>query len=259
MKKSVLLSVVLAVLACSVLAAPALASGPQKKTSKPAKGPAIDPSATEFFKRMSDSLAAAKSFSFQARTMTEEVAGNGQFVDIFMMSKVQMVRPNMLKVEETGEPRTTTVYYDGSNLTFVDPTLKHYAVTSEPGNVDQLIVALSEKYGAALPMANFLFSDVHAKMMQGVTGGSVIGVATVNDEKCYHLAFTEPSADWQVWVTTDKRALPMRLSIIYKNVAGNPRVDVELWDWKMDNNINSDEFTFKPTDEYTKITHLPAK
>ena len=256
MTKSVLRCAAFATLVCVALVTPALGSGPQKKAAAKTN---IDPSATELLKRMSDALAAAKSFSFQARTMSEEPAGNGQFVDIFTVAKVEMVRPNMLKVEEAGEARTTTVYYDGSSLTFVDPTKKLYAVTAEPGTVDQLVKALSDKYGAALPMTNFLFSDVAGTMSEGVTGGSVIGVAQVGDEKCYHLAFTEPAADWQVWITTDKRAVPMRLSINYKTIKGNPRVIVELWDWKTDKDIDAKEFAFTPSDDYTKIAHLPGR
>jgi hypothetical protein len=67
----------------------------------------------------------------------------------------------------------------------------------------------------------------------------------INGHTYHQLAFTEPSADWQLWVEPGKTPLPRRVEIVYKTQPGAPRVSIDLSEWNFSPNVNASMFTFQ--------------
>lgn len=103
---------------------------------------------------------------------------------------------------------------------------------------------LKDKLETHTPLRPFLSSDPYAILPDGLEGAYVVGFENVGNERFMHLAFTEPDADWQLWLSGPNEVLPRRMAITYKNVPGQPRVDIEFSNWRLNAAIPSDAFAF---------------
>jgi hypothetical protein len=206
--------------------------------------PALEPVAMQALKTMSDQLRAAKSFTFTARIMREEPATDGQMLDFFKHINVAVERPNRMRLEVKSDTSDVTLWYDGKNVTMMPAREKMYTTLPAPGGIDGAIAALKSKTQAHLPLLPFLESDPYKILVDGVTDADEVGIVNVNGQQLLHLAYREPDADWQLWVTGPNPVLPHRLAIIYKNIQGQPRVNVEFTDWKLNPQLPKQTFLF---------------
>jgi hypothetical protein len=69
------------------------------------------------------------------------------------------------------------------------------------------------------------------------------------DEPVQQLAFAEPDAEWQLWVTGGDKPRVVRLQVVDKTKAYLPRYTVQFVDWNLNATPGADTFTFnKPSD-----------
>lgn len=206
--------------------------------------PDLEPVAMQALKTMSDQLRTAKSFTFTARIMREEPATDGQMLDFFKHIDVDIERPNRMRLEVKSDTSDVTLWYDGNNITMMPTREKMYTTLAAPGGIDDALDVLKSKMQAHLPLLPFLRSDPYKFMSEGLTDADEVGIVNVNGQQLLHLAYREPDADWQLWVTGPNPVLPHRLAIIYKNIPGQPRVNVEFSNWQINPKIPKQTFLF---------------
>lgn len=210
--------------------------------------PPLEPAAMDTLKRMGDLLKGAKSFTFTYQSIHEQAAQTGQMVTFIHLSRATIVRPNKLRLEVTGDVRNSILTYDGKTVTFLDPAQKFYSQLDAPGNIDDTLTLLMNRFQTSFPVAGVMFADPFEKMKDGLKTAVDLGVAKVDGVDCRHLLFGEDDADWQVWVEAGKQPLPRRLSVVYKNAPGAPRVLAAFSDWKINPAVPAARFSFvKPT------------
>ena len=217
------------------------------------EAPSLEPAAMDTLKRMSDLLKNAKSFTFTYRSAHEQVAQTGQMVDFIHLSRVTLVRPNRLRIEVAGDIRNSVLTYDGKIVTFLDPTQKFYSQLDAPGSIDETLTLLMDKFQTSFPVAGVMFADPYEKMKDGLKTAIDLGVTKVDGVDCRHLLFGEDETDWQVWVEAGKQPLPRRLSIVYKNTPGAPRVLAAFSDWKINPAVPAARFAFVKPSGATKV------
>jgi hypothetical protein len=198
--------------------------------------------ALDLLKRMSDKLAAAKSFTFRSRSTIEAPGGTGQFLNFFAQSEVALVRPNKLEAKVRGDAPPFDFFYDGSKMTVYAPTEKLYATTEAPKTIDAMLPFAVEKAGILLPFDDVLYSDPYAVMTKDLTSAFYAGFSTIQGERCEHLAFASPGIQWQIWIN-DKTALPCLLMGEMLDVQGAPRFAVEYSDWKLNPKLSHERFS----------------
>lgn len=231
-----------------------VASIPQTPASPtPPPVPAIEPAASERFKAMSDLLKSAGSFTFKATTGREMPSSSGQLLDFFSVSQIAMSRPNKIHVDTKGDLHNASLWYDGKTVTIYSTKSSFYGQTEAPATVDETVLMLMDRFQTPLPVAGVLLKDPYAKMMEGVTTLFDAGMAEVDGVACRHLAFSEPEADWQIWIEEGAKPLPRRLAITYKKVEGAPRVVTTMSDWNLSPAIAAGEFTFAPPAGAVKV------
>jgi len=209
----------------------------------PAPAPIIEQSALDHLKAMSDKLAAAKSFTYHARSTLEAPAKTGQFLTHFIESEVALQRPNKLRSSVTGDLPHYQFYYDGATVSALDGQKGLYATSKAPGTIDEMLPFVMEKAGIDFPSADFLMSNPYAELTKGLTHAIVVGHAMVNGTPCEHFAYMSPAANWEVWI--DANSLPRRLATTYKSVVNFPRHQVEYLDWNLKPKLNASQFVFK--------------
>jgi len=204
----------------------------------------VEPLVRQALKTMSDQLRAATSFSFRARIMREEPGTNGQMLEFFRHVNVEVQRPNKMHLEVRSDTSKTNLWYDGKNVTMMPESAKIYTVIPAPPSIDAALAMLKEKLDVHSPLRPFLSSDPYAMLTDGIETGNEVGVVNVDDEQFLHLAFTEPDADWQLWLSGPNQVLPRRMAIIFKKEEGQPRVDVEFSNWNLNAQIPASAFVF---------------
>jgi len=252
------------VLAATLLAlAPArsLAQGTAAKPAPPAPGPTpappppLEPAALDRLKAMSDMLKAAPRFTFKSVTdrETPSASTSGQMLDFVSVSRISVERPNKVRVDTTGDRFAASLWYDGKTLTIFSEKSSFYAQVPAPATIDEAVQMLLERLDTPLPIAGFLLADPSAKMMGGVKTAFDAGSPLLEGSSCRHFAFSEPDADWQLWIEDGAKPLPRRLAVTYKTVPGSPRVLALLSDWNLSPTIPADAFTFTPPAGATKV------
>ena len=226
------------------------ASSPSKPAPKPmatpAPPPALEPAALERLKAMSDLLKGARSFTFKVVTDREQPSVNGQLLNFFTESRVEISRPNLVRVKTQGDRLSASLWYDGKTVTIYSEKSSFYGEAAAPATIDETLQMLMERFQMPLPIAGFLVQDPYARMMDGVKTAFDAGVAPVDGVACLHLAFSEEEADWQVWIEQGAKPLPRRIAVTYKKVPGAPRIVAALSDWNLAPAIPTGEFTFVP-------------
>jgi len=223
--------------------------GQKNETQKAATD--VDPLALQIVKAATDPLKEAKAYSFRALVSRDLLGTNDQIITTFSTSQVTVQRPNKLHIKFRGRGEPVELFYDGSGKAVLySPSTKFYTTLSTPTSIDACLADMSKK-GVNIAVRNFLESDPYASLTDGLTTAYAVGKVDVFDEKVYHLAFTEPGAEWQLWVVGGDNPRVKRLEVIDKDKPHNPRIAVDFFDWDFNPAPSEDMFTFsKPADAH---------
>lgn len=206
----------------------------------------VDPEALAWLKRMSTSLADARSFTFASRAIVEVPAETGQFLTFFSTADVALQRPDKLSARLRGEAPCFDFYYDGATVAAFAPGNKVYSRTKSPSTIDGMLSGLEEETGIRFATAPLLFSNPYEALTRGITSAVVVGPVVVNGVPCEHLAFRAPGVNWEIWVESNARALPRRIAATFTDRVNFPRTIVEFSRWNLHPWLSSGKFNFRP-------------
>lgn len=212
-------------------------------------GQSLDQKALTSLKRMSTTLATAKAFTYQSKTISEVPAKTGQFLTLFSTADVALKRPDKLRAHLTGEAPYFDFYYDGTTAAAFAPASNVYSLSKAPPTIDAMLPGLEKETGIRFASAGLLFSDPYKVLTKGLTSALFVGPSSVNGILCDHLAFRSDGVNWEIWVESGPRALPVRLAVTYTDRANFPRVIVEFSHWNLHPGLKPGHFIFrKPAD-----------
>lgn len=208
--------------------------------------PKIDPLALAVLQKTTDTIRNAKNYSFTARVTRERLGSNGQIITQFATHKVTVSRPDKVRIEtHTGQGQDVQLLFNGGTTYLYSPGPNLYAAGTAPATIDAALAKLEEK-GINLPVRNLLESDPYKSLEGDVKSAYVIGRTDVLGKTLHQLAFTEPEAEWQLWVEGGDRPVPRRIEIIDKSIPEHPRVTVELTEWNFNPMVSQAMFSFSP-------------
>ena len=229
----------LTVLACAVLAAcnatdsPSNPGRPSAATTDAADAPTVSPAAATALRRMSETLAGAQGIRFVAQAYYDEALPDGRRVQHEEAIRYTLSRPNGLRVEfhDAGEERI--LVYDGSMATLYEPGRRYYAITSAPPTVDEALDMLARDMDVIVPLSDFLFRDAGGVLLEKVTTARRVGTATLGGVETDHFAFRQAGLDCELWIARGERAVPVRITLTYRNVPGRPQFTATMSDWDL--------------------------
>lgn len=216
----------------SLLPAAGQTGQPTSQPTEVAVAP-MDAVADQRVRAMSDHLAGQRSFRFDVEIAYDAVEYDGQKVQLARSSRVEVVRPNRLRVDSRGDRGWSKVnVFDGANFLVHDRSQNVYARVATPATLDEFFDFLFEKYGVSPPVADFLLSDVHSVLTREATSAAVLGDAIVAGKECDHIAFTGDLLDWQIWIEKGDRPWPRKFIITYKDIDVRPQFTAVFRDWE---------------------------
>ncbi|MDX2230352.1 MAG: DUF2092 domain-containing protein [Leptolyngbyaceae cyanobacterium bins.349] len=219
---------------------------------------AIDPNATRILQSMSAYLAATPAFSVNTDIGWDVVTPNGQKLQLSSVATVAVQRPGSFFIQRQGPVAQAEFIFDGKTLTVHGKRSNVYTQMTAPGTIDNAIRVFELQTGFPAPGADLLFANPYAILSEGVESSTYLGKAYVNGVECHHLAFREAEVDWQLWVQTGDRPLPLKYTITSKWQTAAPQYEMRLRDWVTNPQIKANQFTFSAPPGARKLPALPA-
>jgi hypothetical protein len=216
----------------------------------------IDPLALQVLKTVTDPMFQAKAYSFRALVSHETMGSNGQVVTLFHVSSVTLEKPNKIHLTFLGVGKAVELYYNAGQTTLYAPDAKLYTTVPSPATIDAALDGL-EKKDIFIPIRNFLASDPYKSLTDDLRSAYVVGRVKLFDQDVHQLAFTEPNAEWQLWVVGGDTPRVVRLEVIDKSKPEKPRTIVQFSDWDFSPNISATTFTFTKPADAKQIDMMP--
>ena len=204
-------------------------------------------------KAMSDYMAAQKAISFSYDADLEIVTPDHQKIMLANSGKVDLSRPDKLRVMRDGGFSSVAMIFDGKTLTVLHKEANIYAQADVPGTLDHLIDELRDKFHKPVPGADLLMSNIYDQLMPNVTDTKDLGSGVVGGTECDHFAFRTQQVDWQIWIAQGDRPYPCRYVVTTKLVDQGPQYSVQVRDWKTGSEVAADTFAFANTTNAKKV------
>ncbi len=209
-------------------------------------------------RQMSDYLSAAEEFSFRTEVTTERVLESGQKLHFGRAAEVYVRRPDKLYVEVTGDLENERIWYDGEQFTVLDLRKNEYEQAKVEGDIDSALDHMAEAYGESSPLADLVYSDPYAILVENVETGMYVGLHEVRGVKCHHLAFTQKNIDWQIWIEDGAQPVPCKAVITYKDAESVPQFTAVLYDWEFSPHLPDSLFEFYPRNDAVETAFVPV-
>lgn len=218
----------------------------------------VDPKADTLLKSMSSFLSGLSTFSVNADVDNEIVTNEGQKIQLSASGTILIKRPDHLYITRRGMFADAEFIYDGKALTFWEKRSKSFFKMVGTGTIDDAFLAYEYETGLAAPAADLLMSNPYEIFAQEVVSGSYMGIAYINGASCHHLVFRQARVDWQIWIQTGTKPLPVKFVITDKWITGAPQFSIRFKDWNTDPVITAGQFEFKVPQGAQELETLPV-
>jgi hypothetical protein len=211
----------------------------------------VSPEAQAVLDRMTRYLRGLKTFSIDTKASRDEVVARGYKLQNNEHALLVVQRPNRLRADIEGDIRNRTIVYDGSRLTMYSPDDAAYVQAAAPDTLAKLIGNLLDN-GVEMPLIDVLYQATAGTLTDDTRGGVLVGNTTIDGIDCDHLAFRNPTVDWQMWVEQGARPLPRKILITTRYEVGDPEYQAIL-DWNLNPRITNATFAFSAPKGATEI------
>jgi hypothetical protein len=194
---------------------------PESSSTPPPRS--VEARAEQELKRMGAFLAGLPHFALEAEETFDELPDGQLRRQLTNVRRVAVERPNHLAADATGDTLSRASWYDGRTVTVLDKEHNVYATIEAPTTIDATFDKLTDEYGVVLPLVDLLYSDPYAVLMEGVTYGRYLGLHQAAGVACHHLAFSQETIEWQIWIDAGEKPLPRKLVISYVQEPGEPQ------------------------------------
>jgi hypothetical protein len=247
-----------------ILAVSALA--PLARAQQPAAGPPasqpprrVEARAEEELKKMGAFLAKLEHFAVEAEETFDELPDGELRRQLTNVRRFAVERPNHVAADATGDTLNRAAWYDGKTVTVLDKEHNAYATIEAQATIDATLDKLEDEYGVVLPLADLLYADPYAVLIEGVTYGRYLGLHQAAGVECHHLAFSQNTIEWQIWIDAGEKPLPRKLVISYVQEPGEPQYTAVIRRWNLESKVPEGLFTFEAPEGAQKIDAAAMK
>jgi hypothetical protein len=226
-----------------------------QEAAPPAAPPArsVEPRAEQELREMGEFLKRLPHFALEAEETFDEIPDGQLRRQLTNVRRIAVERPNHVAADATGDTLNRASWYDGRTVTVLDKEHNVYATIEIPGTIDATLDKLTDEYGVVLPLIDLLYSDPYAVLMEGVTYGRYLGIHQAAGVACHHLAFSQETIEWQIWVDAGEKPLPRKLVISYVQEPGEPQYSAVIRRWTLEAKVPEGLFTFEAPEGAQKI------
>jgi hypothetical protein len=213
----------------------------------------MDPEARRILAEMCTLLSTAQEFSYRNDSFDEELLASGQKVQVAQRAEVVIRRPDRFWVELINAKNHRRAFYDGTNVTVLSMNENMYASVPVRDNIDSTMYFLIDEYGLSLPMSDFFYSSPFDVLTEKIDGGYYLGRQMIQGVQTHHLAFSQETIDWQIWVEDGKEMVPRRFVITFKADENCTQYVANLSNWDFEPLVSDHLFEFESPDGAVEI------
>lgn len=218
----------------------------------------LNPKAMDVLRQMSDFLKRAPQYTFRVDMTNERLFDSEQNVQFERQGEIRIRRPDRIWAEIEDDDGTKRFFYSAKSITLYNLERNLYARAEAPPTIDEMLDFLIDKYGIDLTLGDFVSDDPYESMSQFLKTAAYVGESRVRGRTCHHLAFTQESVDWQLWVDKIEEPVPRKLVIIQKKFKSRPQYRAVLSDWDFSVSHADSQFEFTPPEDAHRIQFLPV-
>ena len=219
-------------------------------------GGPIDPDALQILKGMTDYLGGLQQFTMHTENTYEDVLATGQKIQFGFSTNIVVKRPNKIRAERTEGTAHQLFIYDGAKLSIHEAGGDFFAKVDVPDNIDDFLHFARDRLDLVPPAGDMVFSNAFELLTAGMTSGFVVGEAEIGGVRCYHLAFTTPVVDWQVWIAEGDKPLPYKYVLTTRDDSAQPQLVTMISNWNTDPKIAGGTFEFDPPETAMEIDFI---
>ena len=219
----------------------------------------VDQAAVELLRTSLEFVSDLNDFSVQAQSTMEDILPTGHRVDYELVSSVLVNRPNKLRTERFSEKYNQIFYYNGNSLALYNPKQNVYALEEAPGTINEMLHYARDKFGLSSPISDLIYTNSFELLMDEVNQAIIIDVERIGDKQCYHLLFSKPGADFQIWIAKSGNPLPYKYVVTDTSTPELLGYSSVFYNWNINHTANDQQFEFNPPKGSFKIDFLQLK
>ncbi len=216
------------------------------------------PDADQLLRAMSAKLAAAQSFSFEAKREMDPGLVDGTIVPQKASVSVSVQRPNKIAAVAVSKAGTRHFIADGRALALCDAKSNHYAIVPMRTTIDGLVTRLDTQFGFVPPLADFAVSNPYAELRQNAHTISYLGLGKtkagflgLGGVQCHRIALQGKVANAELWIGVNDQ-LPYKMTATFHR-AGQPQLRIAFSNWNLAAPVTTATFAFNPPAGAQKI------
>jgi len=221
----------------------------------PIRALAAESDATGILKAMSDYVGSQKSIKLAFDSDIEIITPELEKIQFSNSGEALLSRPDKLRAHRLSGHADVAMFFDGKTVSIYGKHINGYAQFDAPGSVDQLIHALREGHGTALPGSDLLLSNSYEVLVAGIMEAKYIGIGIIDGRECNHLAFRNFDTDWQLWVEAGEHPIPRKMVVTSKTMNSAPQYTIRIKSWETGLKASPSDFTFTPPADAKKLDH----
>ena len=158
--------------------------------------------------------------------------------------EIGIKRPNkMYGISKLDDGGTRRVWFSRNTLIHLSSDGGTYGQLTVPETIDDMLDHLLANYELPpLPMLDFLYSDSDTSFLADITAAVYVGKSAQGGRPCHHLAFSKANVDYQIWIPTEGKALPVKYSITWTNDPHLPWFTMHSIDWDLSPTFSDEAF-----------------
>jgi hypothetical protein len=209
-------------------------------------GGPIDPDALHVLKGMTDYIGGLQRFTMHTENTYEDVLATGQKIQFGYSTNIVVQRPNKIRAERIEGTAHQLFIYNGAELAMHEAGADFFAKLDVPDSIDDFLHFARDRLDLVPPAGDVVYSNAFELLTAAISSGFVVGEAMIGGVRCYHLAFTTPVVDWQIWIAEGDRPLPYKYVLTTRDDPAQPQFTTLISDWDTKPQIADGTFEFDP-------------
>ncbi len=213
----------------------------------------IDSSAVAILDKMSFNLGNLNSCSLTLKTEIDVMDGRLGAITNTEAANVNLKAPNKFYISKSGDRGNKEFYYNGKSFVYFSKSSNVYSSVPAPPTIIQTIDSIHNSFGIDFPAADFFYPYFTDDLLDVSVNLSDLGVTTMNNKKCFHLAGNTLDKTYQIWIADDGTFLPVKLSIVTVRPGSDEHYTALYEDWVLNPTLQDSMFEFTAPSDALKI------
>lgn len=212
----------------------------------------IDSSAVAILDKMSFAVGNLQSCSLVLKTENDILNPELGLITHSDVANVYFKAPDKFYISKSGDKGNKEFFYDGKTFTYYSKDNNVYSSVPAPATIMQTIDSIHNSFGIDFPAADFFYPNFTDDVLQISDKLADLGITSVENKKCYHLAGTTIDFTYQIWISSDT-FLPVKMSIVYVNASMDDHYTAIYDNWSLNPVLQNSMFDFTAPADALKV------